>query len=38
VRGSGRVALGGAGAVGRGTLETPDACNTGVSHSIGAQR
>jgi hypothetical protein len=38
VRGSGRVALGGAGAVGRGALETPDACNTGVSHSIGAQR
>jgi len=38
VRGGGRVALGGAGTVVRGALETPDACNTGVSYSIGAQR
>ena len=38
VRGGGRVALGGAGTVVRGALETPDACNTGVSQSIGAER
>lgn len=37
VRGGGRVALDGAGAVVSGALQTPDACNTGVCNSIGAQ-
>jgi hypothetical protein len=34
VRGGGRVALGRAGTVVRGALQTPDACNTGVCKSI----
>jgi hypothetical protein len=37
VRSGGRVALGGAGTVVRGALQTPDACNTGVCKTIGVE-